>query len=80
MARLAAAPRRVGRLLRRAHARDECASKTSASQAASLQVLRGHRGSVLALHGTGGLLLSGGRDHLIRVWDSETLVCRRTLR
>jgi WD40 repeat protein len=22
---------------------------------------------------------SGGRDHLIRVWDVETLVCRRTL-
>lgn len=25
------------------------------------------------------LLCSGGRDHLIRVWDVETLVCRRTL-
>ncbi len=44
-----------------------------------VRVLRGHRGSVLALFSIGGLLLSGGRDNLIRVWDSETLVCRRTL-
>ena len=43
------------------------------------RVLRGHRGSVLTLCSLGGLLLSGGRDNIIRVWDMEALVCRRTL-
>lgn len=43
------------------------------------RVLRGHRGSVLSLCSLGGLLLSGGRDNIIRVWDMEALVCRRTL-
>jgi hypothetical protein len=32
------------------------------------RVLRGHRGSVLTLCALGGLLLSGGRDNVIRVW------------
>lgn len=32
------------------------------------RVLRGHRGSVLTLYSTGSLLLSGGRDNVIRVW------------
>lgn len=32
------------------------------------RVLRGHRGSVLTLCSLGGLLLSGGRDNVIRVW------------
>ena len=45
-----------------------------------VKVLRGHRGSILALHAVAGLLLSGGRDHLIRAWDPDTWVCRRTLR
>ena len=43
------------------------------------RVLRGHRGSVLSLCSLGGLLLSGGRDNIIRVWDMDALVCRRTL-
>ena len=42
-------------------------------------MLRGHRGSVLSLCSLGGLLLSGGRDNIIRVWDMDALVCRRTL-
>lgn len=41
--------------------------------------LRGHRGSVLCLAAAGDLLLSGGRDNTIRVWDTDTLACRRTL-
>lgn len=45
----------------------------------SCRVLRGHRGSVLSLCSLGGLLLSGGRDNIIRVWDIDALVCRRTL-
>lgn len=32
------------------------------------RVLRGHRGSVLTLYAMGGLLLSGGRDNVIRIW------------
>lgn len=32
------------------------------------RVLRGHRGSVLTLYTAGNLLLSGGRDNIIRVW------------
>ena len=32
------------------------------------RVLRGHRGSVLTLYAFGNLLLSGGRDNIIRVW------------
>ena len=43
------------------------------------RLLRGHRGSVLTLCSLGGLLLSGGRDNIVRVWDMEALVCRRTL-
>ena len=43
------------------------------------RVLRGHRGSVLSLCSLGGLMLSGGRDNIIRVWDMDALVCRRTL-
>ncbi len=43
------------------------------------RVLRGHRGSVLALLALGSLLISGGRSGLLRVWDLEALVCRRTL-
>ncbi|KAK9839468.1 hypothetical protein WJX81_003920 [Elliptochloris bilobata] len=46
-----------------------------------VRVLRGHRGSILTLFAfnEARLLLSGGRDNLIRCWDMETLVCRRTL-
>ena len=33
----------------------------------------------MTLSSLGGLLLSGGRDNIIRVWDMEALVCRRTL-
>lgn len=43
------------------------------------RVLRGHRGSVITLCSMGGLLLSGGRDNVVRVWDMDALVCRRTL-
>lgn len=32
-----------------------------------------------AIRCAGGLLLSGGRDGVIRVWDMDALVCRRTL-
>ena len=34
---------------------------------------------MLSLCSLGGLLLSGGRDNIIRVWDMDALVCRRTL-
>ena len=50
-----------------------------ASAAGCCRVLRGHRGSVLALLALGSLLISGGRSGLLRVWDLEALVCRRTL-
>ena len=38
------------------------------SDPCACRVLRGHRGSVLTLFAAGGLLLSGGRDNIIRVW------------
>ncbi|GMH45158.1 hypothetical protein BSKO_13115 [Bryopsis sp. KO-2023] len=44
-----------------------------------VQILRGHRGSILTLKSVGSMLLSGGRDNNIRVWDMEALLCRRTL-
>ena len=44
------------------------------SVALGCRVLRGHRGSVLTLFSLGGLLLSGGRDNIIRVWVSHQLL------
>lgn len=35
--------------------------------------------SSCSAHYAGGLLLSGGRDAVVRVWDMDALVCRRTL-
>ena len=34
---------------------------------------------MLTLCCLGGLLLSGGRDNIIRVWDVKAMVCRHTL-
>ena len=45
-----------------------------------VKTLRGHSGEVLSLAAQEGLLISGSRDCSIKVWDLETLSCRRTLR
>eukprot|EP00889_Picochlorum_renovo_P002229 jgi/Picre1/29259/NNA_004651.t1 len=52
----------------------------SADDLSFQKVLRGHRGSVLALTRIKGFLLSGGRDSVVRVWDLETWVCCDILR
>ena len=49
---------KVGMVLRCCYAEFACVCR----------VLRGHRGSVLTLFALQGLLLSGGRDNIIRVW------------